>query len=233
MGRERRHEGCGERGDSDGRDPSDVGGSARRGRRPSRYHRRELLAITALLGPTPRDRTAAERFTARPLKSIARSFSVNLDVPFSTSPRSRVVELCPFSRSSFRSRTYASKLKSAFQGNVGGPAVVRRLPGLVGRGGSLPSLGSWNTSDAIPLSSASYPTWSKLVIVPRSTSFAYKYVKKDGSGNETWESGQNRSYTTGSSSGYTTGDTWKLCPGFSSSTCRRRARAPCSSPRWR
>ncbi|MFD5796218.1 carbohydrate-binding module family 20 domain-containing protein [Streptomyces diastatochromogenes] len=75
--------------------------------------------------------------------------------------------------------------------------------------GSIASLGSWNTSDAIPLSSASYPTWSKLVIVPRSTAFEYKYIKKDGSGNVTWESGTNRSYTTGSSSGYTTGDTWK------------------------
>ncbi|MFJ3301914.1 carbohydrate-binding module family 20 domain-containing protein [Streptomyces sp. NPDC086549] len=75
--------------------------------------------------------------------------------------------------------------------------------------GSLPSLGSWNTGDAIPLSSASYPTWSRLVIVPRSTAFEYKYVKKDGSGNVTWESGTNRSYTTGSSSGYTTSDTWK------------------------
>ncbi|MFJ9866230.1 carbohydrate-binding module family 20 domain-containing protein [Streptomyces sp. NPDC101165] len=75
--------------------------------------------------------------------------------------------------------------------------------------GSLPSLGAWNPSDAIPLSSASYPTWSKLVILPRSTSFTYKYLKKDGSGNVTWESGTNRSYTTGSSSGYTTGDTWK------------------------
>ncbi|GHI08223.1 carbohydrate-binding module family 20 domain-containing protein [Streptomyces cellostaticus] len=75
--------------------------------------------------------------------------------------------------------------------------------------GSVPSLGSWNTSDAIALSSASYPTWSKLVIVPKSTSFEYKYLKKDSSGNVTWESGTNRSYTTGSSSGYTTSDTWK------------------------
>ncbi|EST23659.1 carbohydrate-binding module family 20 domain-containing protein [Streptomyces roseochromogenus] len=75
--------------------------------------------------------------------------------------------------------------------------------------GSIPSLGSWNTSDAIPLSSASYPNWSRLVIVPKSTSFDYKYLKKDGSGNVTWESGTNRSYTTGSSSGYTTSDTWK------------------------
>ncbi|MFF4254828.1 carbohydrate-binding module family 20 domain-containing protein [Streptomyces sp. NPDC001663] len=75
--------------------------------------------------------------------------------------------------------------------------------------GSVASLGSWNTSDAIPLSSESYPTWSKLVIVPKSTAFTYKYVKKDSSGNVTWESGTNRSYTTGSSSGYSTSDTWK------------------------
>ncbi|MGW7421863.1 carbohydrate-binding module family 20 domain-containing protein [Streptomyces sp. NPDC054813] len=74
--------------------------------------------------------------------------------------------------------------------------------------GSIASLGSWNTGDAIPLSSESYPTWSKLVIVPKSTSFTYKYVKKDSSGNVMWESGTNRSYTTGSSSGYTTSDTW-------------------------
>ncbi|MFM9613315.1 carbohydrate-binding module family 20 domain-containing protein [Streptomyces sp. V2] len=75
--------------------------------------------------------------------------------------------------------------------------------------GSLPSLGSWNTADAIPLSSAAYPTWSKRVIVPKSTAFEYKYLKKDASGAVTWESGTNRSYTTGSSSGYTTSDTWK------------------------
>ncbi|MFF8968204.1 carbohydrate-binding module family 20 domain-containing protein [Streptomyces sp. NPDC014995] len=75
--------------------------------------------------------------------------------------------------------------------------------------GSLPSLGSWNPADAIPLSSASYPTWSKTVIVPRSTSFAYKYIAKDASGNVIWESGTNRSYATGTSSGYATGDTWK------------------------
>ena len=45
------------------------------------------------------------------------------------------------------------------------------------------------------------------VTVPESTSFAYKYLKKDGSGNVTWESGTNRSYPTGTSSGYTTSDT--------------------------
>ncbi|MCH0565012.1 carbohydrate-binding module family 20 domain-containing protein [Streptomyces sp. MUM 2J] len=75
--------------------------------------------------------------------------------------------------------------------------------------GSVPSLGSWNTADAIPLSSAAYPTWSRTVIVPRESTFAYKYVKKDASGNVTWESGTNRSYTTGGASGYTVNDTWK------------------------
>ncbi|NUP20018.1 MAG: alpha-amylase [Streptomyces sp.] len=75
--------------------------------------------------------------------------------------------------------------------------------------GSIPSLGSWNTADAIPLSSAAYPTWSRSVIVPRSTAFEYKYLKKDGSGKVTWESGTNRSYTTGTSSGYTSADSWK------------------------
>lgn len=75
--------------------------------------------------------------------------------------------------------------------------------------GSIASLGSWNTADAIPLSSASYPVWSKAVIVPKSTAFEYKYLKKDASGTVTWESGTNRTYTTGSSSGYSVSDTWK------------------------
>ncbi|XES00513.1 carbohydrate-binding module family 20 domain-containing protein [Streptomyces sp. S1D4-11] len=60
----------------------------------------------------------------------------------------------------------------------------------------------------MPLSSASYPYWGRLVIAPKSTSFAYKYVKKDSSGNVTWESGANRAYSTGSGTGYSISDTW-------------------------
>jgi len=75
--------------------------------------------------------------------------------------------------------------------------------------GSIAALGGWSTGDAIPLSSAGYPTWSRLVVVPKSTTFTYKYIKKDSSGNVTWESGSNRSYTTGTSTAYTTSDTWK------------------------
>ncbi|MFK0173117.1 carbohydrate-binding module family 20 domain-containing protein [Streptomyces sp. NPDC090306] len=75
--------------------------------------------------------------------------------------------------------------------------------------GSTASLGSWNTADAIPLSSAASPHWSRLVIVPRSTAFQYKFLKKDTAGNVTWESGTNRSFTTGTSSGYTAGGAWQ------------------------
>ncbi|GIF16483.1 carbohydrate-binding module family 20 domain-containing protein [Actinoplanes teichomyceticus] len=75
--------------------------------------------------------------------------------------------------------------------------------------GSIPALGGWNTADAIPLPATAYPTWSRSVIVPKSTSFTYKYLKKDASGNVTWESGSNRSYTTGTAGSYTVNDTWR------------------------
>jgi alpha-amylase len=75
--------------------------------------------------------------------------------------------------------------------------------------GSIAALGGWNTADAIPLSAAGYPVWSRPVIVAKSTAFTYKYIKKDASGNVTWESGANRSYTTGTATGYSTSDTWK------------------------
>ena len=78
--------------------------------------------------------------------------------------------------------------------------------------GSIGALGSWNPDDAIPLSaprSAADPVWSTLVIVPKGTTFSYKYIEKDSAGNVNWESGANRSYTTGPSTGYTANDTWK------------------------
>ncbi|MFC5826412.1 carbohydrate-binding module family 20 domain-containing protein [Nonomuraea insulae] len=65
--------------------------------------------------------------------------------------------------------------------------------------GSIAALKNWNTAEAIPLSSAAYPVWSATVSLPANTSFEYKFIKKDGSGNVTWESGANRAYTTGSS----------------------------------
>ncbi|GAB3280296.1 carbohydrate-binding module family 20 domain-containing protein [Actinocorallia lasiicapitis] len=75
--------------------------------------------------------------------------------------------------------------------------------------GSIPSLGSWNPANAIPLSSSAYPVWSKLIALPKSTPFEYKYIKKDPSGAVTWESGANRTYTTGTNPTHTLTDSWK------------------------
>jgi len=74
--------------------------------------------------------------------------------------------------------------------------------------GSIPALGSWNTSSAIALSSQNYPYWTATLNLPTNTYFEYKYIKIDGSGNVAWESGSNRSYTTGSSGSITFNDTW-------------------------
>ncbi len=75
--------------------------------------------------------------------------------------------------------------------------------------GNIAALGSWNTSNAILLSSANYPTWSKTISLPANTAVEYKYIKKDGSGNVIWESGANRSFTTPSSGTVTRNDSWK------------------------
>ncbi|WP_217575765.1 carbohydrate-binding module family 20 domain-containing protein [Streptomyces sp. GbtcB7] len=73
--------------------------------------------------------------------------------------------------------------------------------------GSLPQLGNWAPADAIPLSSAGYPTWSAAVDLPANTAFEYKYIVKDSAGKVTWESGANHTASTGSSNG-TLNDTW-------------------------
>ncbi|MEV0565337.1 carbohydrate-binding module family 20 domain-containing protein [Dactylosporangium sp. NPDC050588] len=74
--------------------------------------------------------------------------------------------------------------------------------------GSIPALGSWNTANAIALSSANYPVWSGTVTLPSNTAVEYKFIKKDGSGNVTWESGANRTLNTGTAN-QTVNATWK------------------------
>ncbi|MEY9962222.1 alpha-amylase [Streptacidiphilus sp. MAP12-16] len=75
--------------------------------------------------------------------------------------------------------------------------------------GSIPALGGWNTSNAVLLSSASYPVWTGTLSLPPNTYVEYKYIKKDASGTVTWESGSNRSTTTPASGSATLNDTWK------------------------
>ncbi|MEW1690694.1 carbohydrate-binding module family 20 domain-containing protein [Streptomyces sp. NPDC091265] len=76
--------------------------------------------------------------------------------------------------------------------------------------GSQSALGSWNPATAPKLDPAAYPVWKLDVSLPAGTSFEYKYVRKDASGNVTWESGANRTATVPASGKVAlTGDVWR------------------------
>ncbi len=75
--------------------------------------------------------------------------------------------------------------------------------------GSIPALGSWDLAKAVPLSSAAYPSWRGTVALPPSTSFQYKYIKKNADGTVTWESDPNRTATTPASGTLTRADAWR------------------------
>ncbi|MFD5071062.1 carbohydrate-binding module family 20 domain-containing protein [Streptomyces sp. NPDC058369] len=76
--------------------------------------------------------------------------------------------------------------------------------------GNQSALGNWNTGSALKLDPATYPVWKLDVSLPAGTSFEYKYIRKDASGNVTWESGANRTATVPSSGKVTlTADVWR------------------------
>ncbi|MEV6331684.1 carbohydrate-binding module family 20 domain-containing protein [Streptomyces sp. NPDC051909] len=61
--------------------------------------------------------------------------------------------------------------------------------------GNRPELGNWSPAAALKLDPAAYPVWKLDVSLPAGTAFEYKYIRKDGAGNVTWESGANRTAT--------------------------------------
>ncbi|MBM7820992.1 alpha-amylase [Cellulosimicrobium cellulans] len=75
--------------------------------------------------------------------------------------------------------------------------------------GSIPALGSWAPANGVALSAAGYPVWTATLDLPAGTTFAYKYVKRDGGGNVVWESGGNRTATVGQDGSVTLSDTWR------------------------
>jgi alpha-amylase len=80
--------------------------------------------------------------------------------------------------------------------------------------GSIAALASWDPVNARPLSwisgTGTQGNWRASLAIPASTSVEYKYIKKDGAGNVTWESGANRALTTGAGgSTLTVNDSWK------------------------
>lgn len=80
--------------------------------------------------------------------------------------------------------------------------------------GNLPELKSWNTATAVPLTwlngNGTRGNWRATVALPASRAVEYKYIKKDGAGTVTWESGANRTLTTGAAgTAQSTMDSWK------------------------
>jgi hypothetical protein len=92
--------------------------------------------------------------------------------------------------------------------------------------GSTVELGNWSPDKAVPLSSASYPTWTgehsnwdlfdfltrpghkATVTLPASMIIEYKYIKKDGN-KVIWASGSNWRWGTPGSGNSTLNDDWK------------------------
>jgi alpha-amylase len=80
--------------------------------------------------------------------------------------------------------------------------------------GSINELASWSTDSALPLTwisgQGTRGNWRATVTLPASTHVEYKYIKKDGSNNVSWESGANRVLQTGAGgTSQTTSDAWQ------------------------
>jgi alpha-amylase len=74
--------------------------------------------------------------------------------------------------------------------------------------GNRPELGNWDTNAGFALSAATYPIWRGTLNLPPSTTFEYKYIKKNGS-QVIWETGANRVVSTGTGCSVTFDDTWR------------------------
>ncbi|MEV4492488.1 carbohydrate-binding module family 20 domain-containing protein [Micromonospora coxensis] len=104
----------------------------------------------------------------------------------------------------FRGDTVATQVSASFNATV--TTTFGQNVHVVG---NIPALGSWNPANAVPLSSADYPTWRATVTLPANTAVEYKYLKKNPDGSVTWESGSNRSFTTPAGGTWTGNDTWR------------------------
>ncbi|MGE5183876.1 MAG: carbohydrate-binding module family 20 domain-containing protein [Acidobacteriota bacterium] len=60
--------------------------------------------------------------------------------------------------------------------------------------GDAPALAGWNPAAAVPLAATAYPSWTGRAFLPRNTTVNFKFIKKDGSGNTTWEGGANQTF---------------------------------------
>ncbi|KAK6442114.1 glycoside hydrolase 15 protein [Oleoguttula sp. CCFEE 5521] len=104
--------------------------------------------------------------------------------------------------------------------------------------GSVPQLGSWNTSNAILLSAGNYtnayPQWTTTVSFPLSTYFEYKYLLQHIDGSREYESDPNHVYTVANTCPITPqscNDSWQysVTSTSSSSTASRTSTSSSSS----
>lgn len=66
--------------------------------------------------------------------------------------------------------------------------------------GNCGELGNWDPEKAVgPAVCPNYPTWTLTVYLPANTNIEFKVIKKDESGNVTWQDGSNRTYSVPSS----------------------------------
>jgi glucoamylase len=53
--------------------------------------------------------------------------------------------------------------------------------------GNSETLGNWNTNLGIPVDSSTYPVWKNAINLAASSSFQYRYYRKNSDGSVTWE----------------------------------------------
>jgi len=75
--------------------------------------------------------------------------------------------------------------------------------------GSVPQLGNWDPSNAIPLDATYYPVWSATVYLPPNTVFQFKFIRKETDGTVVWESDPNREDTTPASGTQSVVTNWR------------------------
>lgn len=58
--------------------------------------------------------------------------------------------------------------------------------------GDAPELGAWNAARAVALLATAYPSWTATLALPKGKRVTFKFLKRDGAGNVTWEAGSDR-----------------------------------------
>jgi alpha-amylase len=81
--------------------------------------------------------------------------------------------------------------------------------------GSIPALGSWDPTSAVPLTAVSGSLWRGTVDLPKNTAFQFKFIKRNGAA-VAWEADPNRGGATAAACAATFAGSWQGGAGCSS-----------------